>query len=514
MNLRSTFLAIPCLLIATTAISQEKPTKTCKPCESFKQLVLPDVTIEKTEAHIRDTIPASQFEPAVIINTPFCRLQGIIGKEIAFELYLPQNWNGRFLMSGNGGFAGRFQNSLTPYISQGFAVAATNTGHSGFSEIQADWALNNMERQLNFGHLAVHRTTVVSKSLINAAYCKPPSYSYFVGCSRGGGQALMEAQRYPDDYDGIVAGAPAFGWPAIGAKGISIIQKNYLDPKNLATPVITQDNLKLLQEFVCKECDLQDGLSDCILNEPNACKPDFGKLPRCPGNVASKDCFTESQISAIKAIFDPLVLDGQQVYPGYPLGLEAIDGGIDLWIAGTSPFLKPSLHYYFSTGIFKYLVYNNPNFNYQAYNFNNFFRETAYASAYLDATNPDYSAFRNSKGKMIIYHGWNDPALSANATIQHYEEAMAKNPDLSSFIRLYLLPGVLHCAGGPGADYVDYVQLIREWVEKGNAPEKVVFEKRETGKTVMTRPVYPYPKVAVYDGKGDPKKESSFVLKK
>jgi feruloyl esterase len=502
------------LLTAATVFSQEKLIKSCKPCESFKQLNLPDVTILKTEAQGRDTITVSPFEPPVIVTAPFCRLEGVIGKEIGFELYLPQQWNGRFLMSGNGGFAGRFQNSWAGYINQGYAMAATNTGHKGYTELQAEWALNNMERQLNFGHLAVHRTALVSKSLIQTAYCKPAAYSYFIGCSRGGGQALMEAQRYPDDFDGIVCGAPAFNWPAIGAKGISIIQKNYPDPANLSKTVITSENLKLLQEIVCKECDLLDGLSDCILNEPNACKPDFSKLPRCLGDMAGKDCFTQAQVEALKAIFDPLVIEGKQLYPGYPLGLEAIQTGIDLWIAGTSALMKPSLHYAFSTGIFKYLIYNNPDWNYQNYTFRNFARETAYASAYLDAANPDYSAFRQSKGKMIIWHGWNDPALSAYATVQHYEEALVKDADLPSFIRLFLLPGVLHCAGGPGADQTDYISLIRNWVEKGIAPEKVVFEKKENGKTVMTRPVYPYPKVAVYDGKGDPKQESSFILKK
>jgi feruloyl esterase len=503
-----------CLFVIVTSVAQEKPTKSCKPCESFRQLNLPDVTIEKAELRLRDTVPANEYLPTIVINGPFCRLQGLIGKEIAFELYLPQNWNGRFLMSGNGGFAGSFQNALLDYVGQGYAVAATNTGHRGASELDASWALNNMERQLNFGHLAVHRTAVVSKSLVQTAYCKPAAYAYFLGCSRGGGQALMEAQRYPDDFDGIVCGAPAFGWPAIGAKGISVVQKNYPDPNNPSKTILTNENLKLLQEFVCRECDLLDGLSDCILNEPNACRIDLNKLPRCPGDTAGKDCFTTAQVDALKAIFEPLLVDGKEVYPGYPYGLEAIQGGIDLWIAGTSAFMKPSLHHFFSTGMFKYLIFNNPDFNYQSYRFDNYFRETAYASAYLDATNPDYSGFKQSKGKMIIYHGWNDPALSAYATIQHYEEALKKDADLSSFVRLFLMPGVLHCAGGPGADEVDYVRLIRDWVELGKAPEKVVFEKKEKGKTVMTRPVYPYPKVAVYDGKGDPKKESSFILKK
>ena len=509
---RLIFLAFMIAICSQQVNAQEKLVKSCKPCASFTQLALPDVRINKAISKNRDTLRPGPFDPAVILTAPFCRLEGVIGNEIAFELYLPANWNGRFLMSGNGGFAGSFQNNLVDYVSQGYAVASTNTGHTG-SPIQAEWALNNMERQLNFGHLAVHRTTVVAKSLLNTAYCQPPSFNYFLGCSRGGGQALMEAQRYPDDYDGIVCGAPAFDWPAVGAKGISIAQKNYTDPKNPNKPVITSDNLKLLQDIVCKQCDLADGLGDCVLNEPNNCRIDLNQLPRCPGDTASANCFTTAQIEALKTIFEPLVVGNKLVYPAYPPGLEAVDGGIDLWIAGTNPMMKPSLHHFFANGIFKYLVMNDPNWDFRQYSFNNFEAETRYAAGYLNATQTNYSAFEKSKGKMILYHGWNDPALSANATIQHYEAAMKQHPNLASFMRLFLMPGVLHCAGGPGADNVDYVQLIRNWVEKDQAPERVIFTKKEKDKTVMTRPVYPYPKVAVYDGKGDPSKESSFGLK-
>jgi feruloyl esterase len=501
------------VLLNHASIAQDKQVKSCKPCASFTQLALPEVRISKAESQLRDTINANPFEPPVIVSVPFCRLEGIIGNEIGFELYLPANWNGRFLMSGNGGFAGAFQNSLVNYVNEGYAIASTNTGHTG-SGIQADWALNNMERQLNFGHLAVHRTTAVAKSLITTAYCQPPSFNYFLGCSRGGGQALMEAQRYPDDYDGIVCGAPAFDWPAIGAKGISIAQKNYPDPKNPNKPILTNESLKLLQEIVCKQCDLADGLGDCILNEPNNCRIDFNQLPRCPGDTASASCFTGAQIETLKKIFEPLMVDNKLVYPAYPPGIEAAEGGIDLWIAGTSAMLKPSLHHFFANGIFKFLIMNDPRWDFRSYDFKNFDKETRYAASYLNATQANYVAFEKSRGKMILYHGWNDPALSAYATIQHYEEAMKQHPNLPSFMRLFLLPGVLHCNGGPGADNVDYVRLIRNWVEKDQAPERVIFEKKDKGKTVMTRPVYPYPKVAVYDGKGDPNKESSFVQKK
>jgi feruloyl esterase len=482
---------------------QSKP---CLTCEQLKDIRLPDVTILKTELLMKDTANG--------ITVPFCRLTGRISKEINFELILPQQWNGRFLMSGGGGFVGEIQNHLRNRTNDGYASAGTDTGHQG-SGISAEWALDNMERQLNFGRLAIHRTAVVSKSLIHSYYCADPSYSYFSGCSRGGGQAMVEAQFYPEDFDGFVTGAPAFSWPAIGAKFIQVSQKNYPNPNDLSKPVINNDNLKLLQENVLRQCDNLDGLSDKIINDPRNCNIDFSKLPLCPDNKAGSTCFTQEQLAAIKSVYSPVLVDQKMIYPGFPFGLEGEVGSWDAWISGTSPYLQktPSLHYMFSTGMFKYLVYNDPSWDYSQYDFQNFFEETRYASSYLDATQTDYTEFKKLKRKMIMYHGWNDPALSALATIDHYEEAMQKDKDLQSSIRLFLLPGVLHCGGGTGPDNIDWIQQIRNWVENNQAPDRLVMSKMEKGKAVMTRPVYPYPKVAIYNGSGDPNQEKNFKVK-
>ena len=485
--------------------------KSCVPCEQLKQLRLPDVTISKAEVFAKDTIKSmAPWIPPYVLSVPFCKVSGTISKEIGFELLLPQSWNGRLLMSGGGGFVGSIQNELIPYVNSGYATVGTNTGHVG-SPITAEWALNNMERQVNFGRLAVHRTAVVSKSIINSFYCADVRYSYFLGCSRGGGQAMVEAQLYPDDFNGIVAGAPAFNWPAIGAKFIQECQYIYPNPKDLTKPVITTDNLKLLQEHVLRQCDKLDGLSDKIINDPRDCKFDFSKLPLCPNDKEGPDCFTKQQLSAIKTIYGPMLIDSQMVYPGFPFGLEAEAGGWADWITGSKQM--PSLHYFFGTNMFKFLVYNNPSWDYTRYDFKNFFNETRYASSYLDATQTDYGEFKKRNGKMIIYHGWNDPALSAYATIQHYEEAMKKDKDLQSYIRLFLMPGVLHCGGGTGPDNIDWVKLIQEWTENSKVPERVVLSKMEKGTAVMTRPVYPYPKVTIYNGKGESTDEKSFGAK-
>jgi feruloyl esterase len=485
--------------------------KPCTPCEQLKTLQLPDVTILKAETLLHDTIKSPvPWNSSYVVTVPFCKVFGRISKEIDFELLLPQQWNGRLLMSGGGAFAGSIQNDLIDYVNKGYATVGTNTGHTAEPD-QAGWALNNMERQLNFGRLAVHRTAVVSKSVMHTFYCAAPSYTYFFGCSRGGGQAMMEAQFYPEDFNGIVAGAPAFNWPAIGAKYIKESLMNYLDTKNRDEPVITRDNLKLLQELVLKQCDTIDGVKDNIINDPRSCKFDLSMLPVCPDNKAGPGCFSQQQVAAIKAIYNPLMVDSQMVYPGFPYGLEGEPGSWDMWIAGTKEM--PSFHYTLATEMFKYLIFNNPSWDYSKYDFKNFFEETRYASSYLDATSIDYSDFKRNNGKMILYHGWNDPALSAFATIQHYDDAVKMDRDLKSYIRLFLLPGVLHCGGGTGPDYVDWVKIIEDWTENNKTPERIILSKIENGKTVMTRPVYPYPEVAAYKGKGNPANEKNFELK-
>lgn len=468
--------------------------RSCKPCEELKNLQFPDVTILVAEHKTSDTLkyPDAPWIPTVIISRPFCRVLGRISREINFELLLPDESNGRFLMSGGGGFVGSIQNSFRDKVNKGFATAGTDAGHQGGED--AKWAYNNMERQLNFGRLAIHRTAVVSKLIMQNYYCAPPVRSYFAGCSRGGGQAMVEAQYYPEDFDGYVAGAPAFSWPATAAKYIGESKAIYPDPTQLK-PVITNDNLKLLQSEVLKQCDQLDGSLDGIIGDPRKCKLDLSKLPVCPDGQAGSGCFTKQQLAAIKAVYEPLVLGGKEIYPGFPYGGEAEAGSWDMWITGTSSYAPdaPSLHHMFSTNIFKYLVFNDPNWDYSKYDFKDFNTQTSYASSYLDATSTDYSVFKKLNRKIIFYHGWNDPALSAFSTIEHYEGILKNDKDAPSYARLFLLPGVLHCGGGPGCDQVDWITLIVDWVEKSKAPDRVIASKTFQGKTV-TNSTFPYPK--------------------
>jgi feruloyl esterase len=472
----------------------------CIPCEKLTALKIPDVKI--TEA------------VEVAAGSNHCKVLGVIGKEIKFEILLPFAWNGIFIMGGGGGFAGTISNAARSSVNEGYATSGTDTGHEG-NGLQADWALYNMERQLNFGHLAIHRTAEVSKAIIGSYYGYYPKYSYFIGCSRGGGQAMMESQRYPDDFDGIVVGAPAFNWTAIAAENIQNIQAVY--PLKLTESILSKEHIRILQDAILKQCDLIDGVRDSILNNPAKCDFNFASLPKCPGDVPGKECFTTSQIKAIKTIYEGVDIGYGIRYPGYPFGGENEPAGWIPWITGPNTtaqkFGYPSLSAAFGIEIFKYLILQDPDWNYLTYDFKGYEKEMRYASAYLDATSTDYSGFKNHKGKIIFWHGWNDPALSAYATIDHYNAVKAKDPDIKDYMRLFLLPGVLHCGGGDGPSQIDWIALIRDWVENNKAPERVIASKTIGGKEVMTRPVFPYPGEALYDGKGDTNKESSFIIK-
>lgn len=497
-------LNISFLLIMLSTIIQAQSTSAkekCITCEKLTELKLPDVKITD----------------AVTVSTGFsyCKVLGIIGKEINFEILLPDDWNGIFVMGGGGGFVGSIQNAARSSVEKGFATSGTDTGHDGKKFPGAGWALNDMERQLNFGHLAVHRTVEVSKSIIANYYGEYPKYSYFMGCSRGGGQAMMEAQRYPEDFDGIVAAAPAFNWPAISAEFIQNIQAAF--PEKLTEPLLLPQHIKILQDAVLTQCDKIDGVRDSIINDPSDCNFNFETLPKCKGNLSGKDCFTANQINALKKIYDGIDLGNGISYPGFPFGGESEPGSWTSWITGNGPGAQnsgyPSSHAYFGIEVFKYLIIQDPDWDYRKYDFKGYEKEIMYASAYLDATSSDYTGFRNRNGKIIFWHGWNDPALSAFATIDHFKAVKEKDPRINDYMRLFLLPGVLHCGGGKGPSEADWLGIIRNWVENNVPPERIVVRKTIKGKEVMSRPVFPYPAEAVYDGKGDPYTESSYIMK-
>jgi feruloyl esterase len=319
---------------------------------------------------------------------------------------------------------------------------------------------------------------------------------------------MMEAQRYPQDFDGIVAGAPAFDWTGFAATTVAIAKVLYPNPEQLESTVLTRESLEQLQQAILEQCDAQDGLKDGIIADPPSVHFDLSKVPG----------LTPAQRRAIKAIYEGARNDKGPIYPGYPQGAECDPGQWLAWIVGPLPPLLakdhvPDLMFAFGTQVFKYFVFNRPDWDYSTYDFANFQRDTRLAASFLNAANPNLDALKARRGKLILWHGWADPALPAQATAEYYRQVQAHDPNAGDYCRLFMVPGCLHCGGGPGATDVDWLSVIVDWVEHGKAPDQLIACKSEQGKIVMTRPLYPYPQSAVYKGKGDPQSADSFVAK-
>ena len=479
-----------------------------------------DVTIDEAVS-----LPFTEHQgPApgqpVRVDVPNCKVTGMIDGSIKFELLLPDPWNGKFLMGGGGGFVGSVQNQALDGMSagknpleRGYATAGTDTGHTG-EVIDASWALNNDQAKENFAHRAVHRTAEVSKEIIKDYYGDGADRSYFLGCSRGGGQGMISAQRYPDDFDGIVAGAPVLDWVGTTAGFIRNEQAVFPNPDDLTSPVITADNRKLLADGLGKACDYLDGVKDGLISDPRRCKFDPTTLPLCTSDAAA-DCLTEPQLAAIQAVYRGPVAGGQQIHPGFPFGGESDAQGWDLWITQmeppTLPPGVPNLHYAFGTQFAKYFVYNDPNWNYASFDLADWHTRAVPAGQLLNAINPDLSKFRDGGGKLILWHGWSDSALTALSSVQYYESVQRQDKAVAGYFRMYLMPGVGHCSGGPGPDRADWITAIERWVENDSAPEAIQATKTDPqGEVLLERPVCPHPESAAYDDSGDTKLASSF----
>ena len=510
----ASFLQLSLLVGCAAADSPSAQQETACSLDSLPEL--PDVRLTSAT---HETTPADH-----------CRVAGVIGTETNFELLLPDDWNGKFVMGGGGGFVGSVVNTALGYgvLQKGYATVGTDTGHRGHP-IDASWALNNLERIVSFGHQAIHRTAVTAKALIADFYGEDISRSLFFGCSRGGGQAMMEAQRYPEDFDGIVAGAPAYNWTEeLGGRNAWINQAMYPDPDNLSYATITQDVQELMGNSVLQQCDRLDGLEDGILNNPLACDVDVDQFACRDGETGG--CLTPVQLEAAQRVYDGLVIDGEQVVPGYAPGAKIGINGWTRWITGgltaaaegefqrgVAPDpefpdpVTPSAHFAFGNGVMKYLVFHDPDWDYSTYDFSTFRSDIASVSSTLDATDPNLDAFRERGGKLLMFNGWRDMALTPLGTIQYFEEVVERDASAVDDVRLIMVPGMDHCIGGPGPSFVDWVDEIDNWVETDQAPNQVTaYWVDEQMQPSGSRPACAYPSVVQYDGVGDPRDAASF----
>jgi feruloyl esterase len=478
-------------------------------CASLRTLSWPDVRITEATAAAPDT--ATRQWPGRM-RLSYCRVMGVIGRSVEFAAVLPNDWNGQLLMVGNGGFAGNF--APVPAANDGFLAITTNTGHTA-DGTDARWALNDVERQVDYGYLAVHETAEVGKALARTYYGTDPRFAYFQGCSNGGRQALMEAERFPLDFDGILAGAPAYDFTDIGAAFLRNTRANFPAPARLTRNVVTPENVKLLAAKVLEACDAVDGVTDGVIDDPRRCHFELSSVKACPGDRAAADCLTSAQREVIATIYSPTRIGGREIYPGQPAGGEGEPGGWITWITGSRKAngeLQPPLQALFAIG-FKYFVAEDSSWDYATYDLSHWTQDVRLAGTFLNATDPDLSAFAQHGGKLILFHGWSDPALNPLATIAYYEKVVRREPRSVADIRFYLLPGVLHCGGGAGPDQVAFLPALRDWVERGQAPDRLIASKVERGRVVRTRPLCPYPQHAVYTGRGSTDSASSFVCR-
>jgi feruloyl esterase len=418
-------------------------------------------------------------------------------------------------MVGNGGTAGTISvSAMETGVRKFFAAASTDTGHNAEKEPLASFAKRgpdnpNAERKvIDFGYQAVHETAVVAKKIIQAYYGEAPQHSYWVGCSTGGRQGLSEAQRFPEDFDGLVVGAPALNVTGTNMRVVWNAQAQS-GPGQIAV-----DKLPLLANAVYKKCDSVDGLEDGLIEDPRRCAFDPARdLPKCPSHKDAPNCFTSAQVESLKKIYGGVKNSvGKQLFPGQPPGAEVLapKSGWDGWITGANATPRARSESYMKFIFLEPLP--EPAWNYEAYNFDTDPPRMVAASLKVNATNPDLRPLKRRGGKIIHYHGWADAGITALMSIDYYESVIEKlgDKETKDFYRLFLIPGMFHCSGGAGCGTVDWVTPIVDWVEKGIAPEKVIGARVEEGKTTRTRPLCPYPEVATYKGSGSIDDAGSF----
>jgi tannase/feruloyl esterase len=477
-------------------------------CSHLVMLRLPDVKVSSAVS-VRASDKGN-------VRVAHCKVDGVIGTEIHFELLLPDRWNRKLTMGGGGGFGGTVQNAVESSVNSGYATVGTDTGHKG-GATDAAWALNNVERQLNFGYLAVHLTAEVAKAIAASYYGSAPARNYFLGCSRGGGQAMMEAQRFPEDFDGVVAGAPAYDWSGIAAQFVRNAQVAFPDGRNLATSPFMPEQLKFVESSILAACDALDGVKDGLMEDPRRCAFNVDSIATCAADQAGPQCLTKSQHTVLKALYAPTVNHTGVIYPGQPFGGEGEAQGWRAWITGPNPQVAltgiPSLRFAFGTGIFKYIVFGDPAWDYARYNLDNLTRDTRLAATFLNATDPDLGVFKSKGHKLLLWHGWSDPALTPLATVRYYEQVQARDPGVRDYARMFMMPGMLHCIGGPGPDTADWTELIDGWVESGKAPDRIIARKVSGGAVTRTRPLCVYPQRATYTGSGSIDAAENFVCR-
>ena len=441
-----------------------------------------------------------------------CRVSGVIAPEIAFEVNLPDRWNRRFYMIGNGGLAGEALdapgrvNERSAALTHGFVMAQTNTGHDSRKEPSGTFVLSNPQKAIDYAYRAVHVTADTAKKIATDYYGRPVAFSYWNSCSNGGRQGLLEAQRYPDDFDGIVANAP---W--VDQTGFTI--GAMWNQKALTEAPVPLAKMTLVAERVMAACDGADGLADGLIADPRRCRFDPARdVPACQAGADAPDCLTAAEAGTLKKIYDGPTSNGKPFFPGFMYGSEAIvtapngttnSGWANLIIPAQPNAVAADFN--LAQGVMRYLAFDppQPDYDYRTFDFDRDVRLLERWGKLANATNPDLAAFRKSGGKLIMTYGWADTVLQPMMGVNYYEAVVKANGrNTTDFARLFMAPGMAHCGGGVGPDRHDAVTAVIDWVEKDKAPDQLIVSKVTNGAVTRTRPLCPYPQEARYTGSG------------
>lgn len=483
--------------VADYAKAELTPGKACEPLNKFQAKEITQIAAA--------VVPASGGTPE------FCRVTGVLSPEVAFEVALPAKWNGRFYMIGNGGHAGDALDNpgrvaqRNEALGLGFAFAQTNTGHYASKEPGATFVMSNPEKAIDYAWRAVHLTAVTTKNITDDYYGRRIAHAYWDSCSNGGRQGLLEAERFPEDFDGVVAASP---W--VNQTGFTI--GAMWNQKALSGAGVTEAKLALVGSKVMEKCDAIDGLKDGLIDDPRKCSFDTKRdVPQCAAGTDGADCLTAGQAEATAKVYSGPMSNGKVIFPGFMPGSEAVIAGrggeASGWmglIAGATPDAKPA-DFNLAEGTMRFLVFKPPmpDYDYRTFNYDRDIHLLDAWSKEADAKNPDLAKFRKRGGKLIVTYGWADAILQPLMGVNFFEAAEAKNgADTTGFFRLFMVPGMAHCGGGYGPDRHDSMTAVIDWVEKGKAPEEMTASRVVGGKVVRTRPLCVYPQVARYAGQG------------
>jgi feruloyl esterase len=494
--------------VASIAWLTAAPASAGESCEALATLALPDAHITSAEMVAAGTFQAPRSTGRGSIRLyahlpAFCRVAATLtpspDSDIKIEVWLPTaaTWNGKFQAVGNGGWAGVISYaSLAQAVDAGYASASTDTGHVGNT---ASFAMGHPEKVIDMGYRAVHEMTLKAKALIDVYYGGAPKLSLWNGCSFGGRQGVTEAQRYPADYDAIVAGAPAVNWMRLHGARMAINQRVHASEASYIPP----EKYPAIYQAMLNACDASDGVRDGVVEDPTRCHFDPNVL-RCT-TADGPGCLTAAQVETARALYAPLksAKTGATIFPSLLL-----PGSEPNWatLAGPEPV---------STAFeaFQYVVFKNPSYDPRRFDVDVDLPAAMKIDAgVLNSGDTDLKPFFARGGKLLMYHGWADPQVPPLNSIEYFDAVVKRvgKSAVGKSIALYMVPGMAHCAGGPGTDVFDKMGAIEQWVLRGAAPSQITAAHLTDGIPVRTRPLCPLGYVAHYKGTGSTDEAANF----